>query len=124
MWIFYHIKAANSHGDSNHIKRADAGYERVCENFGIQLVPAWEGLGHAWVVLLEGLPRLGADKRVGVAEEPVAEHAVVVVDAVELARFKLLEMGNRLLRDVELGLAVLALVQPLVLADVENVILL
>ena len=85
---------------------------------------AGEGLGHARVVLFKSLPRLRADERVGVPEEPVAEHAVVIVDTVELARFKFLEMGNRLLRDVELGLAVLALVQPLVLADIEDVVLL
>ena len=44
--------------------------------------------------MLEGLPRLRADERVGVPEEPVAEHAVVIVDTVELARFKFLEMGR------------------------------
>ena len=52
-------------------------------------MPAGEGLGHAWVVLFKSLPRLGPHERVGVAEEPVAEHAVVVVDAVE----KLKDLG-------------------------------
>ena len=67
-------------------------------------VPAGEHAGHAGVVLLEDGARLLGEKRVLVAEEPVAERAVVVRDTVELVRLHLLEMGDRLLRDVELRL--------------------
>ena len=46
-------------------------------------MPAGEGLCHAGIVPLEGLPRLRTDESVGIAEKPMAEHAVVVVNAVE-----------------------------------------
>ena len=90
----------------------------------VEPVAAGEDARHAGVVLFEDCTRFGLNQVVAVAEKPVAESPVVVGYAVELAGFKLLEMRNRLLGDVELRRAVLAAVQPLVLADVEDVVFL
>ena len=79
---------------------------------------------HSRIVLLEQWPRLGRDDRVLVAEKPVAQSAVVVSYVVELVSLGFLEMRHRLLCDVELRLAVLAAIEPFVLANVQDVVLL
>ena len=105
-------------------KALDERQKRLGDDAVVEPVTAGEDARHARVVLFEDSTRFWGNQVIAVAEKPVAERPVVVGDAVELASFKLLEVRNGLLCDVELTCAVLAAIQPLVLADVEDVVFL
>ena len=85
------------------------------DNMRVHAVSALKHVRHAGVVLFENRTHL-RHHLVLIAEKTVAQRTVGVVDSVELPRLQFLEVRNRLLRYVELRFAVLAPVEPLVLA--------